>query len=45
MTENSGFKKDLKFKLHLPNDECLQPVFKIQVKDNSVKCNADQSQL
>lgn len=43
LTENSGFKKNLDLKLHLPNDECLQPVFKIQVKDNSVKCNADQS--
>ena len=43
MTENSGFKKNLDLKFHIPKDECLQPVFKIQIKENSAKCNADQS--
>ncbi|WP_235942330.1 hypothetical protein [Acinetobacter terrae] len=43
LTENSGFKKNLDLKFYLPRDECLQPVFKIQVKENSIKCNADKS--
>ncbi|OTG76111.1 hypothetical protein B9T26_03170 [Acinetobacter sp. ANC 4169] len=43
MTENSGFKKNLDANFYVPKDECLQPVFKIEVKENSVKCNADKS--
>ena len=43
MTENAGFKKNMDVNFYLPKDECLQPVFKIEVKENSVKCNSDQS--
>src|SRR5690606_20742723 len=40
MTENAGFKKQLDLKLYVPKDECLQPAFKIQVQEDSIKCNA-----
>ncbi len=43
MTENAGFKKQLDLKLYVPKDECLQPAFKIQVQEDSIKCNADKS--
>src|SRR5690606_19762225 len=43
MTENAGFKKQLKLDLYVPKDECLQPAFKIQVKEDSIKCNVDKS--
>ena len=43
MTENAGFKKDMKVNFHIPQNECLQPVFKIEVKQDSIKCNADKS--
>ncbi|WP_291355391.1 MULTISPECIES: hypothetical protein [unclassified Acinetobacter] len=43
MTENAGFKKNMDVNFFLPKDECLQPVFKIEVKESSVKCNSDQS--
>ncbi|OTG78154.1 hypothetical protein B9T23_02865 [Acinetobacter terrae] len=43
MTENAGFKKDMKVNFHIPKNECLQPVFKIEVKQDSIKCNADKS--
>ncbi len=43
MTENAGFKKDLDLKLYVPQDECLQPAFKIQVKEETIKCNTDKS--
>lgn len=43
MTQNAGFKKDMNLKLYVPKEECLQPAFKIQVKEESVKCNADKT--
>lgn len=43
MTENAGFKKNMDVNFYLPKDECLQPVFKIEVKEDSVKCNSDKS--
>ncbi|CAB1208546.1 hypothetical protein SFB21_0480 [Acinetobacter bouvetii] len=43
MTENSGFKKNMDLNFYIPKDECLQPVFKIDVNKDSVKCNADKS--
>ncbi len=43
MTENAGFKKNMDLNFYLPKDECLQPVFKITVKEDSVKCNSDKS--
>ena len=43
MTENAGFKKQLDLKLYVPKEECLQPAFKIQVQEDSIKCNTDQS--
>jgi len=43
MTENAGFKKDMKVNFYIPTDECLQPVLKIEVKQDSIKCNADKS--
>lgn len=43
MTENAGFKKDMKVNFYIPKDECLQPVLKIEVKQDSIKCNADKS--
>jgi len=43
MTENAGFKKDMKVNFYIPKNECLQPVLKIEVEQESVKCNADKS--
>jgi len=43
MTENAGFKKDMKVNFHIPTDECLQPVLKLEVKQDSIRCNADKS--
>ena len=43
MTENAGFKKDMKVNFYIPRDKCLQPVLKIEVKQDSIKCNADKS--
>ena len=43
MTENAGFKKNLDLKLYVPKEECLQPAFKIEVKADSIKCNADKT--
>ena len=43
MTENAGFKKNMKVNFHIPTDECLQPVLKIEVKQDSIKCNADKT--
>ena len=43
MTENSGFKKGLNSNFYLPKDECLQPVLKIEIKQDSIKCNTDKS--
>jgi len=43
MTENAGFKKDMKLKLYVPKEECLQPAFRIQVKEETIKCNADKT--
>lgn len=43
MTENAGFKKDMKVNFYIPKDECLQPVLKIEEKQDSIKCNADKS--
>ncbi|MBB3107551.1 hypothetical protein FHS24_002079 [Psychrobacter luti] len=43
MTENAGFKKDMKANFYIPTNECLQPVLKIEVKQDSIKCNADKS--
>lgn len=43
ITENAGFKKDMQLKLYVPKEECLQPAFKIQVKEDTIKCNADKS--
>ncbi|MGM8897344.1 MULTISPECIES: hypothetical protein [unclassified Psychrobacter] len=43
MTENAGFKKDMKVNFYTPTDECLQPVLKIELKTDSVQCNADKS--
>ena len=43
MTGNAGFKKDMKANFYIPTDECLQPVLKIEVKQDSIKCNADKS--
>ncbi len=43
MTENAGFKKDMNVNFYIPKDECLQPVLKIEVKPESIKCNADKS--
>lgn len=43
ITQNAGFKKDLNMQFHLPTEECLQPVFKIQIKEGSVACNSDKS--
>lgn len=43
MTENSGFKKELNLKLYVPKEECLQPAFKINVKEETIQCNADKS--
>lgn len=43
MTENAGFKKQLDLKLYVPKDECLQPAFRIQVEEKTIKCNEDKS--
>lgn len=43
ITENAGFKKDMQLKLYVPKEECLQAAFKIQVKEDTIKCNADKS--
>ncbi|MGA4440819.1 hypothetical protein [Psychrobacter pocilloporae] len=43
MTENAGFKKNMKVNFFVPKDECLQPVLKVEVKQDSVTCNADKS--
>lgn len=43
MTENAGFKKNMKANFYIPTDKCLQPVLKIEVKQDSIKCNADKS--
>ena len=43
MTENAGFKKDMNANFYIPKNECLQPVLKIEVKPDSMKCNADNS--
>ena len=43
MTESAGFKKDMKANFYIPTDKCLQPVLKIEVKQDSIKCNADKS--
>ncbi|HCN16592.1 MULTISPECIES: hypothetical protein [Psychrobacter] len=43
MTENAGFKKNMKVNFFVPKDECLQPVLKVEVKQDSITCNADKS--
>ncbi len=43
MTENAGFKKNMKVNFHIPTDECLQPVLKLEVKQDSTRCNTDKS--
>jgi len=43
MTENAVFKKNMKVNFQMPRDECLQPVLKIEVKQDSIRCNADKT--
>lgn len=43
MTENAGFKQDVQLKLYVPKEECLQPAFRIQVQNDSIKCNTDKT--
>lgn len=43
LTENAGFKKNMKVNFYIPTEACLQPVLKIEVKPDSINCNTDKS--